>query len=91
MQEADRTLRGRESAMTEVIEYRDEHFPEISKMLRGFRQETARLRGREAEPTQQDAENELREHLENGYKILVALYEQKNAGFLVMRSMDGVW
>jgi len=41
MQEADRTLRGRESAMTEVIEYRDEHFPEISKMLRGFRQEGA--------------------------------------------------
>lgn len=77
--------------MVKVIEYQDEHFHEISQMLRGFRQETARLKGREIEPTQEDAVNELNEHLENGNKILVALMELDCAGFLIMRSMDGVW
>lgn len=71
--------------------YTEDHRSAIKELIRQFRIETALLKARDVQPSDQDLENELNDYLKNGYSILLAFEEGECAGFLVLRSLDGVW
>jgi hypothetical protein len=55
--------------------YTEDHRSAIKELIRQFRIETALLKARDVQPSDQDLENELNDYLKNGYSILLAFQE----------------
>lgn len=77
--------------MIQVLPYTEAHEAELKKLIRLFRVETAKLKDRDVQPSEEDISQELSDYLKNGYSIFTARQDEQCAGFLVMRSLDGVW